>query len=191
MDFQPLGIAGAFLVRLSRHEDARGFFARTFCVDEFAEHGLPTQFPQQSLARSERRGTLRGMHMQLEPHAEDKYIRCVRGRIFDAIVDLRPASPTYLRQAHVELGAEDGDAIFVPRGLAHGYQTLAERTDVIYAMSERYSQPASRAFRWNDPAFAIPWPLANPILSPADASSGTAAALIEEVVTRSRSVATG
>jgi len=187
MEFTPLAIAGAVLVRLSRHEDSRGFFARSFCVDEFGDHGLPTVYPQQSLARSDRAATLRGMHLQLEPDAEDKYIRCVRGRIFDAIVDLRPASPTFLQQAHVELDAESGDAIFVPRGLAHGYQTLVDGTDVLYAMSERYSRPLSRAFRWNDPRFAIPWPLADPILSPADSASGTADALIEEITARSRS----
>ena len=187
MEFTPLAVDGAFLVRLSRHVDARGFFARSFCVDEFAEHGLPTAFPQQSLARSHRAGTLRGLHLQLEPHAEDKYIRCVRGQIFDAIVDVRPASPTYLQGASVELDAEGGDAIFVPRGVAHGYQTLVDGTDVLYAMSERYSLPASRAFRWNEPRFAIAWPIAEPILSDADRGAAGVEGLLEEIRSRSRS----
>ena len=168
MKFLELPLAGAYLVRLDLHPDERGFFARSFCADEFAAAGLPADFPQQSLARSRRAGTLRGLHLQLEPHAEDKYVRCVRGRIFDAIVDLRPGSPTYLRAAAVELDADSGDALFVPAGFAHGYQTLCDDTDVLYAMSARYAPAAARSIRWNDPAFAIAWPLGDPILSAAD-----------------------
>jgi dTDP-4-dehydrorhamnose 3,5-epimerase len=189
MEFTPLAVAGAYLVRLSRHADPRGFFARTFCADEFAAQGLPTAFPQQSLARSERAGTLRGMHLQLEPDAEDKYVRCVRGRIFDAFADLRPGSPTFLRYAAVELDADAGDALFVPRGVAHGYQTLTDVTDVLYAMTERYAPASARAFRFDDARFSIAWPLADPILSDTDRAAGTAEALIDEITRRSRSAA--
>jgi dTDP-4-dehydrorhamnose 3,5-epimerase len=182
MEFVPLPPAGAVLVRLERREDPRGFFARSFCVDEFAGAGLPAEFPQQSLARSTRAGTLRGMHLQLEPHAEDKYVRCVRGRIFDAIVDLRPASPTFLRSCAVELDAEGGDALFVPRGFAHGYLTLADDTDVLYAMSSRYAPSAARSVRWNDARLGIEWPVADPILSDADRAAASLDALLAEIV---------
>lgn len=180
MRFDPAPIAGAWIVRLEPRRDERGFFARTFCVDEFESAGLPATFVQQSLARSTLRGTLRGMHLQLEPHAEDKYVRCVRGRIFDAIVDLRPQSKTFRRTFTLELDAESGDALFVPRGCAHGYQTLVDETDVFYAMSARYAAHAARAIRWDDPALAIAWPIPNPILSEADRHApGLAAALAE------------
>jgi dTDP-4-dehydrorhamnose 3,5-epimerase len=168
VNFVKLVPAGAFLVKLDLRSDDRGFFARSFCVDEFAAAGLPADFPQQSLARSRRAGTLRGLHLQLEPHAEAKYVRCVRGRIFDAIVDLRPSSPTYLQSATVELDDEAGDALFVPAGFAHGYQTLCDDTDVIYAMSARFAPAAARSIRWNDPALNLAWPIVDPILSDAD-----------------------
>jgi dTDP-4-dehydrorhamnose 3,5-epimerase len=168
VNFVELPLAGAYLVRLDLRADERGFFARSFCVDEFAAAGLPADFPQQSLARSRRAGTLRGLHLQVEPHAEDKYVRCVRGRIFDAIVDLRPASPTYLRTTSVVLDEETGDALFVPVGFAHGYQALRDDTDVLYAMSARFAPAAARSVRWSDPALKIAWPIAEPILSAAD-----------------------
>jgi dTDP-4-dehydrorhamnose 3,5-epimerase len=168
MEFLELPLAGARLIRLQRVADARGFFARAFCVDEFAAAGLTTEFPQQSLARSERAGTLRGMHLQLEPHAEAKLVRCVRGRVFDAIVDLRPDSPTFKQSCAVELDEESGDALFVPAGFAHGYQTLVDHTDVFYAMSARYAPAAARSIRWNDPALQIAWPHPEPILSEGD-----------------------
>jgi dTDP-4-dehydrorhamnose 3,5-epimerase len=168
MEFLELPLAGARLVRLQRHADARGFFARAFCVDEFAAAGLETNFPQHSFARSDRAGTLRGMHLQLEPHAEAKLVRCVRGRIFDAIVDLRAESPTYLQSYGMELDEADGDAIFVPVGFAHGYQVLVDDTDVFYAMSSRYAPAAARSIRWNDPALKIDWPLSDPTLSEQD-----------------------
>jgi len=190
MEFTPLAVAGAYVVRLERHADPRGFFARTFCVDEFARAGLPTDFPQQSLARSTRAGTLRGLHLQCEPHGEDKYVRCVRGRIFDAIVDLRPGSPTFLRWAAVTLDADDGDALFVPRGCAHGYQTLVDETDVLYAMSERYAPAAARSVRWNEPRFAIPWPLADPTLSVTDRDAPGVDALLAELTAPPRPGAT-
>jgi dTDP-4-dehydrorhamnose 3,5-epimerase len=168
MEFVKLPLAGAMLVRLERRTDERGFFARTFCVDEFAAAGIPAEFPQQSIARSMRAGTLRGMHLQLDPHAEAKYVRCTRGSIFDAIVDLRPESPTFRQTAAVTLDADGGDALFVPAGLAHGYQTLVDDTDVIYSMSSRYAPAAARSIRFDDPLMQIAWPLGNPIVSAAD-----------------------
>lgn len=168
MIFEPTPVAGSFLVRLERREDARGFFARSWCEDEFAAHGLATSFPQQSLARSLRAGTLRGMHLQVAPHAEDKYVRCTRGRIFDAIHDLRPASPSFGRSFWAVLDADGGDALYVPRGCAHGYQTLEDGCDVLYAMSSRYAPQAARSIRWNDPALGIAWPLADPLVSDTD-----------------------
>jgi dTDP-4-dehydrorhamnose 3,5-epimerase len=180
MRFDPAPIAGAWIVRLEPRRDERGFFARTFCVDEFETAGLQVTFVQQSLARSTVRGTLRGMHMQLEPYAEDKYVRCTSGRIFDAIVDLRPKSKTFRVTFALELDAESGDALFVPRGCAHGYQTLVDETDVFYAMSARYAPHAARTIRWDDPALAIAWPIAEPILSEADRHApGLGAALAE------------
>jgi dTDP-4-dehydrorhamnose 3,5-epimerase len=180
LEFVKLALAGAYLVRLEPRGDDRGFFARAFCVDEFAAAGLPHEFPQHSLARSRRAGTLRGMHLQLAPHAEDKYVRCVRGRIFDAIVDLRPDSPTYLRSASVVLDEEAGDALFVPAGFAHGYQTLRDDSDVFYAMSARYAPQAARAIRWNDPALGIAWPLGEPTLSEADRNAPGLEAFLRE-----------
>jgi dTDP-4-dehydrorhamnose 3,5-epimerase len=183
MEFLPLALPGAVLVRLTRHADPRGFFARTFCVDEFAAAGLPSEYPQQSLARSTRAGTLRGLHLQLEPDAEDKYVRCVRGRIFDAIADLRPGSPTFLKTCAVELDAEGGDALFVPRGFAHGYQTLTDDTDVIYSMSSRFAPSSARGIIWNDARLAIAWPIPEPIVSEADRRARGVEALLAELGT--------
>jgi dTDP-4-dehydrorhamnose 3,5-epimerase len=180
VQFLELPLAGAYLIRAELREDERGFFARSFCVDEFAAAGLPADFPQQSLARSRRAGTLRGMHLQLAPHGEAKYVRCVRGRIFDAIVDLRPDSPTFRRSTSVELDDTGADALFVPAGFAHGYQTLRDDTDVIYAMSARYAPAAARSIRWNDPALGIAWPLAQPVLSAADRDAPDLAAFLRE-----------
>lgn len=180
MKFLALDLAGAYLVRLEPREDERGFFARSFCVDEFAGAGLPADFPQQSLARSRRAGTLRGLHLQLDPHAEAKYVRCVRGSIFDAIVDLRATSPTFMRSASVVLDAQAGDALFVPAGFAHGYQTLCDDADVLYAMSARYAPAAARSIRWNDPALMIGWPIGDPILSPADRDAPGVDAFLRE-----------
>ena len=181
MIFERTPVDGAFVVRLEERKDERGFFARSYCADEFAAAGITAVFLQQSLARSKRRATLRGMHLQLEPHAEDKYVRCTRGRIFDAIVDVRPTSSTFRRSFALELDAESGSALFVPRGCAHGYQTLVDDTDVLYAMSERYAPAAARTIRWNDPALGIAWPLASPILSATDRDASDLAAFLEEV----------
>lgn len=170
MIFTPTELAGACLVDLEPHEDERGTFARTWCAREFTEHGLPSDFVQSSLSRTRRRGTLRGMHWQAEPHAEDKLVRCTRGAIWDVVVDLRPDSPTRLRHVALRLDAETGRSLLVPRGFAHGFQTLEDDAEVLYLMTAFYEPSAGRGARWNDPAFGIEWPIDDPLLHPRDAS---------------------
>jgi dTDP-4-dehydrorhamnose 3,5-epimerase len=148
----------AFVLELERHEDDRGFFARAWCRDEFTEHGLVPELSQCSISRNARAGTLRGMHFQTPPHEEAKLVRCTAGVIFDVIVDLRPDSPTYTEWLGVELEAEGGNALYVPKGFAHGFQTLVDGTDVLYMISDRYVPEAASGVRWDDPAFAIEWP---------------------------------
>jgi dTDP-4-dehydrorhamnose 3,5-epimerase len=168
MRFQETDLAGAFRVELSPHVDERGFFARAFCEDEFAAHGLPTRFPQCNLSRNTRAGTFRGMHYNLAAHRESKLVRCTSGAIWDAIIDLRPGSSTRLRWLAVELSAERGDALFVPAGFAHGFVTLREGTDVLYMMDRSHVPDAARGLRWNDPRFGIPWPLTPVVISERD-----------------------
>ncbi|HXG47284.1 MAG TPA: dTDP-4-dehydrorhamnose 3,5-epimerase [Methylomirabilota bacterium] len=168
MIFTPTPLAGAFVLDLERREDERGFFARTFCAEEFRAHGLNPRVAQCSVSFNRRRGTLRGLHWQAPPHAEAKLVRCVQGAIYDVIVDLRPGSPTFRRHFALELAAATGRALYVPEGFAHGFQTLAEDTAVFYQMSEFYHPESGRGARWNDPAFGIDWPLANPIVNERD-----------------------
>jgi dTDP-4-dehydrorhamnose 3,5-epimerase len=166
--FEGVGLPGAYTVGLDRHEDERGFFARTFCEREFGAHGLVTRFPQCNLSRNRRRGTLRGMHYQAAPHREAKLVRCVTGAIHDVIVDLREGSPARLRSVGVSLSAEIGAALYVPPGFAHGFVTLEDDTDVFYQMGEFFLADAARGFRWDDPSFAIKWPLAPAVISDQD-----------------------
>jgi len=168
--FKPTELNGAWIVEPERHVDDRGLFERLWCAHEFAEYGLPTNFVQCSRSRTRKRGTLRGMHWQSDPHAEDKLVRCTRGSIWDVIVDLRPDSPTRLEHVALELDAEQGRALLVPKGFAHGFQTLEDDVEVIYHMTEFYEPAAARGARWDDPAFAIRWPIPSPILNPRDAS---------------------
>jgi dTDP-4-dehydrorhamnose 3,5-epimerase len=158
MVFTETRLAGAHLVDLQLLEDDRGFFARTFCQREFSLHGLDVNVAQCNLSCSASRGTLRGMHYQAPPFAEAKLVRCLRGAIYDVIVDLRPDSATFLQWIGVELAAETGRALFVPRGFAHGFQTLGDDTHVCYQMSEFYAPEAARGIRWNDPLLGISWP---------------------------------
>jgi dTDP-4-dehydrorhamnose 3,5-epimerase len=169
MIFTETPLAGAYVIALEPREDERGFFARAFCKNELAEHGLANEIVQANLSFNHRRGTLRGMHMQAPPHGEDKLVRCIAGAIWDAIVDLRPGSPTYLNWFGVELSAANRLMLYVPKGFAHGYQSLTDGSEVMYMVTQFYTPGAERGLRWNDPAFGIPWPLGDPILSPKDA----------------------
>jgi dTDP-4-dehydrorhamnose 3,5-epimerase len=170
MRFTELDLAGVHLIELDPHPDARGFFARAFCEREFEEHGLPARFPQCNLSRNPGVGTLRGMHYERAPSRESKLVRCVSGAIHDVAVDLRPGSPTRFRWIGVDLSAESGRALFLPAGLAHGFLTLAEGTDVFYHMGDFHRPTEARGLRWNDPFFGIEWPAAPRVISERDAS---------------------
>ena len=169
MKFIATALAGACAIEIERQEDDRGFFARTFCGDEFAAHGLHPAFVQCNVSFTARKGTLRGMHFQQKPHEEAKLVRCTRGAIYDVIVDIRPGSPTFKRWAAFELTSENRKMLYVPEGFAHGFQTLEDDTEVFYQMSETYHPGLAHGVRWNDPAFAIRWPVADPIVSRRDA----------------------
>jgi dTDP-4-dehydrorhamnose 3,5-epimerase len=165
MKFTPTKIAGAWILEPERHEDDRGWFARTWCAQEFRAHGLVAEFTQCSMSFNRRKGTLRGMHWQVAPHEEAKLVRCTCGSMFDVALDLRPSSPTFRQWVGAELTAENGRALFIPEGCAHGFQTLADDTEVFYQIAGEYHPASGRGVRWNDPAFRIEWPLAEPLLS--------------------------
>ena len=169
MKFVETELKGAFVIEPDRLEDERGFFARTFCTDEFAARGLQRRFVQCSVSFNVLRGTLRGMHYQAAPHEEAKLVRCTRGAIYDAIVDLRRVSPTFRRWVGVDLSADNRRALYVPEGCAHGFQTIEDGSEVFYQISEMHHPAAARGVRWNDPAFGIVWPLRDPIVSARDA----------------------
>lgn len=158
MTFEETRISGAFLIGLEPIEDERGLFARTFCEREFAAHGIEMRIVQCSVSRNRRAGTLRGMHYSVAPAAERKVVRCTRGRIYDVLVDVRPGSATRHAWFGVELSAENGRALYIPEGIAHGFVTLDDDVDVVYQMSEFYDPSCSRGVRWDDPAFSIDWP---------------------------------
>jgi dTDP-4-dehydrorhamnose 3,5-epimerase len=170
MIFTETKLSGAFIITIQRIEDQRGFFARTFCQSEFREHGLNPNLVQCNISYNRKVGTLRGMHFQVNPHWEAKLVQCVRGSIFDVIIDLRPESPTYTEHIGVTLTAQDHNMLFVPERFAHGFITLEDDTDVFYQMSEFYTPASARGFRWNDSVFEIKWPLQPSILSERDAS---------------------
>jgi dTDP-4-dehydrorhamnose 3,5-epimerase len=170
MTFEETAISGVWLIELERREDSRGFFARTFCEREFAGHGLLTYFPQSNLSANRQRGTLRGMHFQNEPKPEVKLVRCIRGAIYDVVLDLRRDSLTYCKWLRFELTPENGRALYIPAGIAHGFQTLEDNTDLYYHMGEFYEPALAGGVRWNDPAFRIDWPIGSPILSDKDAA---------------------
>ena len=157
-------------IELERHEDERGFFARSFCRREFEQHGLEACVAQTSVSFSRRRGTLRGLHWQADPHGEAKLVRVTSGAIWDVIVDLRRGSATFGEWLGVELSAENRRSLYVPRGFAHGFQTLVDDVEVFYQMSTEYVPDAQRGARWDDAAFGIAWPIASPILNDRDAS---------------------
>ena len=171
MIFQELALQGAYIIEPERWEDERGFFARTWCQREFEERGLDARIVQCSISYNKRKGTLRGMHFQHPPHEETKLVRCTAGVIYDVIIDLRRESPTFRQSIGVELTADDGRAMYIPKGLAHGFQTLTDETVVFYQMSEYYAPQAARGVRWNDSAFGIKWPIVPPpVISDKDGS---------------------
>ena len=159
MQFHRTTLEGAWLIYLEHRRDSRGFFARTFCVEEFAAHGLETSYPQHSISFSAGRGTVRGMHYQHEPHSEVKLVRCLKGAIWDVIIDIRPGSPTYRRWQAFELSDTNSRQLYIPQGFAHGFQTLSHDVEVNYLISQPYVQEAATGIRHDDPTFAIAWPL--------------------------------
>ncbi len=168
MKFQPTNLEGAWLIEAEPNTDKRGAFVRTFCIRAFAENGLETNFVQHSLSYSLHTGTLRGMHFQEEPHGEVKLVSCVKGAIFDVIVDLRPSSPTRLRWAAFELSENNGRQLYIPKGFAHGFLTLCDNVTVNYLISEFHTPSAARGLRYDDPALAIEWPASPVLLSERD-----------------------
>ena len=168
MRFIPLKLADAFVVELEKMGDERGYFARSWCVREFAEHGLDSNLVQCNVSFNRHRGTLRGMHFQLPPFSEGKLVRCTRGRMLDVIVDIRPDAPTFLQWTGEELTPDNGRMMFVPKGFAHGFITLADDTEVFYQMTEFYDPGSARGVRWDDPLFGISWPEEPRVMSPKD-----------------------
>lgn len=169
MRFTPLPLAGAVLVAMEPHRDARGHFARSFCEAEFAAAGLPTRWPQMNVSVNAVAGTLRGMHFQRPPFEEPKLVRCVRGAILDVVIDLRPESATFRQHVAVPLDAASGDALYVPPGFAHGFQALRDDTEVLYMMGAAFEPAAQDGVRWDDAAFGIAWPLPVSAISLRDA----------------------
>ena len=168
MLFQPTKLDGAYLIAMQKLEDERGFFARSWCASEFAKQGLDSHLVQCNVSFNRHKGTLRGMHYQAAPCAETKLVRCTSGAIYDVIIDLRPTSPTYLQWTAITLSAENRLMLYVPKGFAHGSQTLADETEVFYQMSNVYAPAYARGLRWNDPLFRLEWPLAVTVLSTKD-----------------------
>ena len=170
MIFDGLPLDGAYSIDLDRHLDERGSFSRIFCESEFAAVGLPVRFPQANISTNVHAGTLRGLHYNRGDDAEAKVVRCIRGALFDVIVDLREGSPTRLQWFGAELSADNGRALFVPAGFAHGFVTLQPTTDVLYLMSESYRPDAARGIRWDDAAVAVQWPVPPVVISERDAT---------------------
>lgn len=170
MKFIETELDGAYVIELDLIEDERGFFARTFCANEFTEHGLAPVTAQSNLSFNHRAGTLRGMHYQLPPAAEAKLVRCTRGAIHDVIVDLRPESRTYLSHVGVELSEDNRRALYVPELFGHGYQALTDGAEVIYQVSEFYTPGQERGLRYDDPAIGIEWPMQVSVISEKDSS---------------------
>jgi dTDP-4-dehydrorhamnose 3,5-epimerase len=170
MIFTESPLLGAFTVEMARIEDERGFFARSFCADDFAARGLAMGVRQCSISYNAKRGTLRGLHFQAAPHGEDKLVRCTAGAIFDVIVDIRAESPTHRRWFGVELTAGNRRSLYIPKGFAHGFISLADDTEVSYMISVPYTAGFARGIRWNDPALGIEWPIVPAVISARDAA---------------------
>lgn len=169
MQLKRTAIEGLIEVEVTLMEDERGAFARTYDEAIFAQAGLPTRWPQCNTSYNRKRGTLRGLHFQAAPREEPKLVRCTAGRVYDVALDLRKASQTYLKWAAVELSAAKRNAFYIPAGFAHGFLTLEDDSEVYYQMGESYDASLQRGVRWNDPAFAIDWPLTPSVMSVRDA----------------------
>lgn len=159
MIFKETRLKGAFVISIEKHEDPRGFFARAWCSRELEDHGLRSNFVQANISQNHKKGTLRGMHYQIAPHEEVKLVRCNRGAIYDAIIDLRPSSPTYKQWVGVELTAESRDMFYVPEGFGHGFQVLQDDSEVFYEVTQFYHPDAERGVRYDDSSFGITWPV--------------------------------
>ena len=168
MLFRETKLPGAFVIDLQKHEDERGFFARSWCRKEFESHGLDPRTVQCNVSFNKLKGTLRGMHYQVAPYAEAKLVRCTRGAIYDVIIDLRRESATYKQHVSELLSGNNYKSLFVPEGFAHGFQTLEDNSEVFYQMSEFYSAEHQRGLRYNDPAFGIKWPTDVMVISDRD-----------------------
>ena len=168
MRFIETPLAGLYVVEIEPRNDDRGFFARSFCMEEFRAHGLEQRVAQCNVSFNLKAGTLRGLHFQGEPHGEAKLVRCTRGIIFDVVVDIRQESNTYLRWYAMELTPENRRMMFIPQGFAHGFQTLIDESEVSYIMFEMYHPESARGLRWDDPKLGIAWPLATKIISDKD-----------------------
>ena len=170
MIFTETELKGAFIIELKKLEDDRGFFARSWCQNEFEAHGLNTRIVQANVSYNKKKGTLRGMHYQKAPHEETKLVRCVRGAIYDVIIDLRPTSPTRGQWIGVELTEGNYKMLYVPENFAHGFETLEDESEVIYQVSQFYTPGAENGIRWDDLAFNIAWPLEVQVISDKDKS---------------------
>jgi len=168
MRFSQTELPGVMLLEQERHADERGYFARTWCAEELAAHGLPATLSQCSVSFNHRRGTLRGLHYQAPPFAEVKVVRCLRGALLDVAVDLRPDSPTFLRHVTAELSPDNGRALHIPRGCAHGFYTLADRTEIEYLISAPYRPEAARGLRFDDRLLQVRWPGPVAVIAPRD-----------------------
>ena len=168
MIFKETPLAGAYVIELEKREDERGFFARAFCENEFRAHGLSADVVQVNNSLSRRKGTVRGMHYQLAPKAETKVVRCLRGALFDIILDIRKGSPTFGKSFGAEISADNRKAMYVPKGFAHGFITLQDDTEAMYFVDEFYAPTHERCIRWNDPRFAIAWPAPMTVISDKD-----------------------
>jgi len=168
MRFSETIIPGCFQVATEPQSDDRGGFARIWCAEEFKAAGLPAKLDQNSLSTNHAKGTLRGLHWQAAPHGESKVVSCPRGAVFDVALDLRPTSPAYLKWVGVELSSDNGQMLFIPAGVAHGFQTLSENSAVFYQISGPYAAQAARGVRFDDPVFGIAWPLAVAAISERD-----------------------
>src|SRR5262245_10132890 len=176
MIFTETTLSGAYVIELEKLEDERGFFARSWCENEFRRHGLETRIAQTNVSFNKQAGTLRGMHYQAPPFAEAKVVSCTRGSIYDVIIDLRPNSPTFLKWIGVLLSADNQKALYVPKSFAHGFLTMQEDSEVSYLMFEFYSPEHARGVRWNDPLFTVAWPMQPSAMSARDRQYGDARA---------------